>query len=230
MQETQEMQVPIPGSRTFAGVGNDNPLNYSCLESPMNRGAWQATVHWVAKSQIWLSDWAHRYQKLHNTGSFNTLSQVGRCGSHIPRWRLGCRMLTREYSWDKHLWKRGRKCRVGQRENLSCDLIPMKASANLWETLEWDWPFRLVSSWEKGSRPFSMTLNEAVFLARQSSRKSETCGPDSGITPSSWRSKSFITEGGLLGAASENSWQSHEDETENQPKLQMRKLRQREVQ
>jgi len=32
------------------GEGNGNPLQYSCLENPMDRGAWQATVHGVAKS------------------------------------------------------------------------------------------------------------------------------------------------------------------------------------
>ena len=31
--------------------GNSDPLQYSCLENPMDRGAWWATVHWVAKSQ-----------------------------------------------------------------------------------------------------------------------------------------------------------------------------------
>ena len=36
--------------------GNDNPLQYSCLENSMDRGTWQAIVHGVAKSQIWLSD------------------------------------------------------------------------------------------------------------------------------------------------------------------------------
>ena len=35
------------------------PLQYSCLENPMNRGAWQATVYGVAKSQTRLSNWAH---------------------------------------------------------------------------------------------------------------------------------------------------------------------------
>ena len=34
-----------------AGKENDNPLQSSCLENSMDRGAWQATVHWVAKSQ-----------------------------------------------------------------------------------------------------------------------------------------------------------------------------------
>ena len=41
----------IPGSGRSPGEGNGNPLQYSCLENPMDRGAWQATVHGVAKSQ-----------------------------------------------------------------------------------------------------------------------------------------------------------------------------------
>ena len=44
----------IPGSRRSPGGGNGNRLQYSCLESSMNRGAWQATVHGVAKSQTQL--------------------------------------------------------------------------------------------------------------------------------------------------------------------------------
>jgi len=36
---------PIPESRRPPGEGNGNPLQYSCLENPMDRGAWQATVH-----------------------------------------------------------------------------------------------------------------------------------------------------------------------------------------
>ena len=36
------------------GGGHDNPLQYSCLENPMDRGAWWATVHGVTKSQTWL--------------------------------------------------------------------------------------------------------------------------------------------------------------------------------
>ena len=41
------------------GGGNGNPLQYSCMENPMDRGAWQATVHGVAQSQTRLSDLAH---------------------------------------------------------------------------------------------------------------------------------------------------------------------------
>ena len=40
----------IPGSGRSPGEGNDNPLQYSCLENPMDKGAWLATVHVVAKS------------------------------------------------------------------------------------------------------------------------------------------------------------------------------------
>ena len=39
----------IPGSRRSFGEGNGNPLQYSCLGNPMDRGAWCATVHGVAK-------------------------------------------------------------------------------------------------------------------------------------------------------------------------------------
>ena len=46
----------IPGLGRSPGEGNGNPLQYSCLENPMDRGAWQATVHGVAKSPTQLSD------------------------------------------------------------------------------------------------------------------------------------------------------------------------------
>ena len=44
----------IPGLGRSPGGGNGNPLQYSCLGNPMDRGAWWATVHGVAKSQTWL--------------------------------------------------------------------------------------------------------------------------------------------------------------------------------
>ena len=47
----------IPGSRRSLGEGNGNPLQYSCLENPMDRGAWRATVHGVTKSWTQLSDY-----------------------------------------------------------------------------------------------------------------------------------------------------------------------------
>ena len=46
----------IPGLQISPGGGHGNPLQDSCLENPLNRGAWKATVHGVAKSQTRLSD------------------------------------------------------------------------------------------------------------------------------------------------------------------------------
>ena len=48
---TAEDPVVIPGSGRSPGGGHGNPLQYSCLENPMNRGAWRATVHGVTQSQ-----------------------------------------------------------------------------------------------------------------------------------------------------------------------------------
>ena len=46
----------IPGLGRSPGGGHGNPLQYSCLENPMDRGAWWATVHGVAKCQTQLSN------------------------------------------------------------------------------------------------------------------------------------------------------------------------------
>ena len=46
----------IPESGRSPGEENGNPLQYSCLENPMDRGAWEAAVHGVAKSRTWLSN------------------------------------------------------------------------------------------------------------------------------------------------------------------------------
>ena len=51
----------IPGSGRSTGEGNGNPLQYSCLENPMDGGAWWATVHGVAKSRIRLSNFTFHF-------------------------------------------------------------------------------------------------------------------------------------------------------------------------
>ena len=60
----------IPGLGRSPGEGNGYPPQYSCLENSMNRGAWQATVHGVAKSQTRLSDFHFHFnfqgEKPHN--------------------------------------------------------------------------------------------------------------------------------------------------------------------
>ena len=49
----------IPGSGRSPGEGNGNPLQYSCLENPMDGGAWWAAVHGVTKSRTRLSDFTY---------------------------------------------------------------------------------------------------------------------------------------------------------------------------
>ena len=62
----------IPGSGISSGEGNGNPVQYSCLENPMDGGAWYLTVHGVAKSQTLLSD----FTSLHilTTDEYTTLT------------------------------------------------------------------------------------------------------------------------------------------------------------
>ena len=57
----------IPGLERSPGGGNDNPLQYSFLENPMNRGAWRAPVHGVTKSRTQLSTTKYRLQSSQNT-------------------------------------------------------------------------------------------------------------------------------------------------------------------
>ena len=57
----------IPGSGRSCGEGNGNPLQYSCLENPMDRGAWQATVYRVSKNQTHLKQLStHTYMNDRN--------------------------------------------------------------------------------------------------------------------------------------------------------------------
>ena len=60
----------IPGLGRSPGEGNGNPLQEYCLENPMDRGAWQATVNGVTKSQTQLSDFTSLYTIL-KTSSIN---------------------------------------------------------------------------------------------------------------------------------------------------------------
>ena len=61
----------IPESGIYSGVGNGNPLQYSCLENSMDRGIWWTTVHGVAKSQTRLNP--------HHTVSHCSRAGVWKC-------------------------------------------------------------------------------------------------------------------------------------------------------
>ena len=85
-----------------SGEGNGNPLQYSCLENPTDRGAWWATVHGVAKSRTRLSDFTFYFRDTQITedtlttytpfklpgeegGCIRWMGSVGLKGLHIPK-------------------------------------------------------------------------------------------------------------------------------------------------
>ena len=63
------------------GEGNDTPLQYSCLENPMDGGAWWAAVHGVARSQTRLSDFTFTFH-------FRALEKEMATHSSILSWRI----------------------------------------------------------------------------------------------------------------------------------------------
>ena len=67
--------------REFLAEGNGTPLQYSCLENPMDGGAWWAAVHGVAKSRIQLSDFTLTFH-------FHALEKEMATHSSILAWRI----------------------------------------------------------------------------------------------------------------------------------------------
>ena len=66
---------------TFLGEGNGTPLQYSCLENPMDGGAWWAAVHGVAKSRTRLSDFTFTFH-------FHALEKEMATHSSVLAWRI----------------------------------------------------------------------------------------------------------------------------------------------
>ena len=71
----------IPGSERSPGEENGNLLQYSCLGNPMDRGAWQAAVHGVAKSGTRLSDFTFTFH-------FHALEKEMATHSSVLAWRI----------------------------------------------------------------------------------------------------------------------------------------------
>ena len=66
----------IPGSGRSPGEGNGNPLQYSCLENPMDREAWLTTVHGISQSQTQLSDFNFFHFHAPNIGAAQYIRQT----------------------------------------------------------------------------------------------------------------------------------------------------------
>ena len=109
----------ISGSGRSPGEGNSNPVQYSCLENPMERGAWQATVHGVARAGH------HLATELPPPTHTSLLAPCGHssdvnCSQSLLTWLLKGRMgkrsshLLRTYSPFLLLWSKGRINRLGK--------------------------------------------------------------------------------------------------------------------
>ena len=74
-------KLVLKGTQNESREGNGTPLQYSCLENPMDGGAWQAVVHRVAKSRTWLSDFTFTFH-------FHTLEKAMATHSSVLAWRI----------------------------------------------------------------------------------------------------------------------------------------------
>ena len=81
------LQKPVVQGCICHGEGNGNPLQYPCLENPMDGGAWWVTVHGVAKSQTRLSDFTHSLRA----------SLVAQMVKHLPT------------MWETQVWSLGQE-------------------------------------------------------------------------------------------------------------------------
>ena len=75
------LEIIIIGEYMLHGVGNGTPLQYSCLENPMDRGAWWAAVYGVAKSWTRLSDFTFTFH-------FHALEKEMATHSSVLAWRI----------------------------------------------------------------------------------------------------------------------------------------------
>ena len=82
----------IPGSGRSSGEGNGNPLRYYCLENPMDRGAWQTTVHGVAKSQTQLSDFTFTFSNREESGKLRPCKMASLSCAHAGSGAGGAKM------------------------------------------------------------------------------------------------------------------------------------------
>ena len=81
MDAKQKLSMSSPVFCFIFGEGTGDPLQYSCLENPVDRGAWQAAVHGVAKSRTRLSDFTFTFH-------FHALEKEMAAHSSVLAWRI----------------------------------------------------------------------------------------------------------------------------------------------
>ena len=99
----------IPGSGRSPGIGNGNPLEYSCLGNPTDRGAWRAAIHGVAKSWTWLSTHNSTSSKVIFPGEIG-LNLLVTQHMNMPTLRskaMTSKMHSAHFYFPFHLWRRG---------------------------------------------------------------------------------------------------------------------------
>ena len=129
----------IPGSGRSPGEGNGNPLQYSCLGNPMDRGTWQATVHWVTKSWTWLK----------------LLGSLWKCGEKIPGEPTCFRQEGKKNNFEIHRALLTRSNWPGESESESRSVVSYSL-----------WPHGLYSPWNSpGSNTGvgSLSLLQGIF-------------------------------------------------------------------
>ena len=81
LEKAEETAIKLRTSVGLFGEGDGTPLQYSCLENPMDRGAWWAAVHGVARSQTQLSDFTLFFH-------FHALEKEMATHSSVLAWRI----------------------------------------------------------------------------------------------------------------------------------------------
>ena len=102
--------------------GNGTPLQHSCLENPMDGGAWWAAVHGVSKSQTHLSDFTFTFH-------FHALEKEMLTHSSVLAWRI---LVTREHSWSAVYGVAQSQTRLKRLSSSSSSSICVWQGARVW--------------------------------------------------------------------------------------------------
>ena len=97
----------IPGSGRSHGGGHGNPLQYSCLENPMDRGAWWATVHGVTKIRTglkWLSTHACMLLRIQQRINVSQIKMISISSTSVSRTKRIFQFLIMPARWQSSSW------------------------------------------------------------------------------------------------------------------------------